>query len=159
MKETFETIKSIKDSGNQISVHFDSSNYEDIEDGIKYELSLFYDLFKVKPKIISAHRPDKAFTENQIEIAEIEHTYEPKYFKNIKYIADSRGAFRYGHPFDTKEYINRESIHLCIHPIWWVANKYESPLELIEEFLIMKSDKLEQSMSKNFYHYSYEKKN
>ena len=152
-KETFETINSIKDSGHEISIHFDSSNYEDIESGVKYELSLFYDLFKVKPKIISVHRPDTIFIENKVKINNIAHTYEPRFFKEIKYVSDSRGSFRYGHPFDTKEYIDRYSLHLCIHPIWWMTKKYTSVIDLIDDFLKRKSNRLKESMKQNFIPY------
>ncbi len=152
-EDNFKSINLIKQLGHQISIHFDSTNYTDIRKGVKYELSLFNELFGIEPKIISIHRPDKIFINNEISIKGVSHTYEPKFFHGLKYIADSRGSFRYGHPFQTKEFINRDSIHLCIHPIWWMTKKYKSPLDLIESYLDIKFEKLKESMEKNFLPY------
>ena len=156
-KHNLQSIRLIKDLGHEISIHFDSTNYDDIESGVYYELSLFDELFKIQPKIISIHRPDKIFIDNKINIKGVSHTYEPKFFRDIKYIADSRGSFRYGHPFETKEYINHQSIHLCIHPIWWMKESYESPIDLIESYLNDKSDSLKEAMKSNFIPYKEDK--
>ena len=156
-KDNFESIRFIKELGHEISIHFDSTNYDDIESGVFFELSLFRELFSVDPKIISIHRPDKIFIDNKIDLKGVSHTYEPKFFHDMKYIADSRGSFRYGHPFETKEYLNHQTIHLCIHPIWWMKENFQSPLDLIESYLSEKSDSLTEAMKSNFVPYKEEK--
>lgn len=156
-KENTESINFIKELGHEISIHFDSTYYDDIEEGVDYELSLFNKLFKTNPKIISIHRPDEAFIKNKINIEGIAHTYEPKFFHNIKYIADSRGSFRYGHPFKTEEFKRNQSIHLCIHPIWWMTEEYKTPNDVIDYYLNKKFSFLKESMKHNFIPYNEKK--
>lgn len=156
-KENFESINLIKELGHEISIHFDSNYYSDIKKGVEYELSLFNELFGIEPKIISIHRPDELFIKNKIDIGGIAHTYEPKYFHDIKYIADSRGSFRYGHPFESKEFKNNYSIHLCIHPIWWMTKSFLNANDVINYYLNEKFNSLKGSMRDNFIPYSEKK--
>ena len=55
-------------------------------------------------------------------------------FEDIKYFADSRGEFRYGHPTESEEFKKRKSIHLLIHPAWWMSDK-SNPIEIIQDII------------------------
>ncbi len=120
--QDFQNIQTIHELGHQISVHFDPSIYEDFHQGLKTEVQLFSDFFKQDVRIISLHRPNAFFQEYDAPIFGIEHTYQSKYFRQVKYISDSTGVWRFGHPFDTPEFAQRKSIHLLIHPIWWMLD-------------------------------------
>lgn len=114
-------IERIKDLGHQISLHFDPSVYEDsqIEQGIKVESALFKHLYKEQVKIVSFHRPADRFLNWNRNISGIEHTYLPKYFREMAYYSDSMGLWRYGNPFESDAYRNRSNIQVLIHPVWW----------------------------------------
>ena len=118
-------VKNIKTLGHNISIHFDF----DVGD-LEKEIDIFESFFDTEVDIISIHRPDLELL-NQIDV---EHTYLPKYFEDIKYFADSRGEFRYGHPTESEEFKKRKSIHLLIHPAWWMSDK-SNPIEIIQDII------------------------
>jgi hypothetical protein len=118
----YRWIKEIKEMGHTISIHFDPSIYEDFKLGFKKELSVFEAIFNTKLDIISLHRPNDFFQNFDEPILGIEHTYQFKYFKKVKYISDSTGVWRYGSPLESNEFKFGKSIHLLIHPIWWFVD-------------------------------------
>lgn len=125
--QDYENIMSIRRMGHAVSIHFDPSIYEDFHQGLQMEVNLFREFFKLDVDIISLHRPNAFFQEFDAPIFGIEHTYQSKYFRDVKYISDSTGIWRFGHPFDTPEFAQQKSIHLLIHPIWWMQ---EGPTNL-----------------------------
>ncbi len=116
----FDQVLAIRELGHKISIHFDPLIYQDFHQGLSQEIEIFERLFKEKVDIISLHRPNEFFQTYDAPIHGVEHTYQSKYFKEIKYISDSTGVFRFGHPFDSEEFAQGKSIHLLIHPVWWV---------------------------------------
>ncbi|MEX0284710.1 MAG: hypothetical protein AB3N23_08875 [Paracoccaceae bacterium] len=114
------SVEKIKALGHKISIHFDAVRYEDFEAGLKKEVSAFEDFFEVDVDLISLHRPNEFFLSHDQTIAGVQHTYQSKYLKEIKYVADSRGSFRFGPPEETEAFAEGKSIHLLIHPIWWM---------------------------------------
>ena len=141
-------IESIKSRGHHISIHFDPTLYKDIEAGLQKEKDLFEKLFDVQVKYISIHRPAEIFLNNHNAIAGVNHTYQPMYFKKIKYFADSQGQFRYGHPAKSKEFETLETIQLLIHPIWWVTEGPD-PLSKLHEFLDYRISQFKQHLASN----------
>ena len=119
--QNFESIQRIKDLGHHISLHFDPLIYEDYVKGLEEELEIFSRLFSFKPKVISIHRPNEDFL-NGVYLG-VSHTYQKKFFSEIKYISDSGGKFKFGHPLESDAFASRESIHLLLHPIWWVTDQ------------------------------------
>ena len=122
--QNYEAIKKIRALGHHISLHFDPLVYDDYVKGLAYELDVFAMLFGVNPKVISIHRPNDDFL-NGMSLG-VGHTYEERFFRKLKYISDSGGRFKYGHPLETDAFANKESIHLLLHPIWWVTDQEKS---------------------------------
>ena len=118
-------IKNIKTLGHEISIHFDF----EVGD-LKKEIDIFESFFDTKIKIISVHRPNLRLL-NKLNV---EHTYLPKYFEDVKYFSDSRGEFRYGHPTESEEFKKVKSIQLLIHPEWWMSDK-SNPIKIIEDII------------------------
>jgi len=120
-KENIDKINNIKSLGHEISLHFDPVIYDnDFIGGLKLELSIFEKIFSCEPQCISFHRPTSYFLNMDTPINNINHTYQSTYTKRIKYISDSQGQFKYDHPLTCNEFKNRKTIHLLIHPIWWI---------------------------------------
>ena len=116
-------LKEIKDLGHTISLHFDMTIYRNSKIGFSEESDLFNKIFKENINIVSIHRPIKDFLEKPDCYFDIPNTYEKTFTKDISYFSDSGGSFRYGHPLDSKAFLNNKNIQLCIHPVWWIDNK------------------------------------
>ncbi len=144
----FKLIKSIISRGHQVSIHFDPTIYEDIEAGFSEEKKLFEMIFNVEVKYISIHRPSEFFLNNPNAICGVNHTYNPIFFKQLKYFADSQGSFRFGHPLESEEFQKNQSIQLLIHPIWW-ATKSIHPLDRLNEFLNNRIENFKNHMALN----------
>jgi hypothetical protein len=144
----FSNVLQIRDLGHRISIHFDPTPYKNIHEGLQWEARTFQALFHVPVEIVSLHRPSAVFQEFDAPIGGIEHTYQSKYFRDIKYFADSTGVWRYGHPFDSPEFAANKTLHILIHPIWW-AQQGDDNLEKLRDHFAMRIEKLKQDFSDN----------
>ena len=117
----YNNILAIKNLGHKISIHFDPTIYEDFHAGLRKEVDIFRALFAEEVQLISIHRPNDFFQQFNEPILDIEHTYQSKYFRDIKYFADSTGVWRFGHPADSAEFADGKTMHVLIHPIWWMV--------------------------------------
>jgi len=145
---TIAQIKLIKQLGHEISIHFDPAIYrKNPLAGLKNELDLFKKLTGVAPKILSFHRPSKIFLNDELVLG-MPHTYQNKYFVDIKYISDSGGGFFYDHPLETDAFKSNNSIQLLVHPIWWMTDG-KNNLEKIKNYLIYKDIELSNHVAKN----------
>jgi hypothetical protein len=120
--QDFENVKKIQALGHEISIHFDPVIYDDFHAGLRKEVSLFTQIFETDVRIISLHRPNTFFQSFDEPIFGIEHTYQSKYFKKVKYFADSTGVWRHGHPGQSEDFKERKSLHVLIHPVWWMTD-------------------------------------
>lgn len=144
----YNNIMMIREMGHSVSIHFDPSIYEDFHEGLQQEVRIFREFFKQDVSIISLHRPNAFFQEFDAPIFGIEHTYQSKYFRDVKYISDSTGVWRFGHPFDTPEFAQQKSIHLLIHPIWWMLDGTTN-LDKLREYYAQRVDALKTDFSNN----------
>jgi hypothetical protein len=119
-KENFHCIHEIKKLGHSISIHFDTSGHVDFRKGLISEINYFQELFNVEIDIISIHTPNIDIMENDGPILGIEHTYQSKYCRDIKYFSDSTGVWRFGNPLHSQEFRDKKNMQLLIHPIWWM---------------------------------------
>lgn len=147
-KKHIQQIKSMRERGHVVSIHFDPTLYQDVEQGLEQEKILFETTFDVKVQYVSIHRPSAFFLNNANSICGVQHTYQPQYFKNIKYFADSKGAFLHGHPLDSKEWHNGDTIQLLIHPVWWITEG-NSPVSKLEELLEFRISSFKKHMASN----------
>lgn len=140
LKENIEKLKSIYNLGHQISLHFDPTIYdENYINRLKNELIILEKISSFKPDCISFHRPTPYFLQYDKPIGNIRHTYQSIYTKTIKYISDSQGSFRYDHPLNCRDFEVGNSIHLLIHPIWWINENNttlsKNPAETVNKYL------------------------
>lgn len=118
--ENITCIRQIRDMGHKVSLHFDPTAHEDVPAGLAKETRFFEETFDVPVDIVSIHRPSPEFVESNDPIAGIAHTYQDKYTKDIFYSSDSQGRFRFGMTSESEAFHERRSIHLLIHPVWWI---------------------------------------
>ena len=141
-------IKLMISNGHKVGLHFDPSLYDDVEEGFNYEKSFFESLFDTKVTFISIHRPAKYFLGSNDLIGGVGHSYQEKYFSQIKYFADSGGSFRYGSPIKSVEFDNNDSIQLVIHPVWWESEETD-PIVILSKFETRKSNKFKEGIADN----------
>lgn len=141
-------ISSMRDRGHRVSLHFDPTLYEDVEQGFNQERRIVEHAFETTIDYVSIHRPSDYFLGNPERIAGVTHTYHPKLFQDIKYFADSQGRFRFGHPLESEEFAAGRTIQLLIHPIWWKHDLPE-PVDKLRTFLTERVDRFEHHMAAN----------
>lgn len=146
--DNLSMITSMRDRGHRISLHFDPTLYDDVEQGFELERRIFEQAVDTTIEYVSIHRPSDYFLGNPEQIAGVTHTYHPKLFEETKYFADSQGRFRYGDPLESEEFKTRRSIQLLIHPIWWKHDLSE-PVEKLRAFLSERVDRFEHHMAAN----------
>jgi hypothetical protein len=124
-RQTYKTIQSLKNMGHHVGLHFDLSwnpdvEWENVLNQCNEEKRIFETLTGISPcNVISFHNPHK-FTELVLNnsIAGMMHTYEQRYFSDIKYLSDSQGWYEgcMCKVFQEKRY---QKIQLLLHPYIW----------------------------------------
>lgn len=114
-------VEEIQSLGHVVSLHFDPVVHQDIDAGFRREARILEEITGRPLDIVSLHRPGAFLEDNNRPLPGVRHTYEDAYFRDIKYISDSGGAFKYGHPLDSEAFREGRPIHLLLHPIWWMT--------------------------------------
>lgn len=137
-KNSFEILKEIIDLGHEIGLHFDEKRYKisdinSLEFYINKECKILGELLDKEVKVVSMHRPSKWILENNVKFKNIIDSYSKEFFKNFKYLSDSRMFWRE----DVLNIIRKESynkLHILTHPFWY-SNKNETLKEKLISFI------------------------
>lgn len=142
--KVYKVIHELKDMGHHVGLHFDLSwnpdiRWENVPEQCNEEKKLFKALTDIEPcNIISFHNPH-IFSDLILNksIARMEHTYEKRYFSDIKYLSDSQGWYEgcMCRIFAKKKY---QKIQLLIHPYIWPN---ETKGNFIEDMSVMIKNK------------------
>lgn len=118
-------LKQIVSYGHTLGLHFDEMAYKDevgdplaIREKIEKECSVLTDALDLPIKTFSFHRPSKEILDAQIEIEGLVNSYASTFFKDFKYLSDSRRRWR--EPVD--EIIESEQyprLHILTHAFWY----------------------------------------
>ena len=117
-KDSRRAVSAIRAMGHSVSLHFDPTVHEDVVAGFEEEKSAIEPITGPL-SVVSIHRPGEFLTNGRS--LSVPHTYEKRYFEELKYISDSGGAFSYGYPTDDAAFAEGKPMHVLIHPIWWIA--------------------------------------
>ena len=120
-KKNMNHILKIFNMGHEIGLHFDEARYsEDIIENINKEIFLLEQYIGTEIKSFSMHRPSEETlrAEYSLKNGEIVNTYSRKFFKEFKYISDSRRNWRED-PIETIKSGKYSKIHILTHPIWY----------------------------------------
>jgi hypothetical protein len=117
-------LKKIADVGHEIGLHFDETQYcgfpgeKDIVKNIQKELNLLEQAVEHPITVVSMHRPSKMTLEANIAIPNVINSYSQIFFKEFKYISDSRHNWREDPEaiISLRQY-NR--LHILTHPFWY----------------------------------------
>lgn len=153
-KSSRDGLKQIVDGGHTIGLHFDevcypelSGNMEAVKRKIMEEAELLSGAVGCKVDIVSMHRPSQFVLEADIDIPEMINSYGKTYFKEFKYLSDSRRRWR--EPVDEIiESGGYERLHILTHPFWY--NETEEDIhETVSKFVNGGNDFRYQVMASN----------
>ena len=133
-------LSQIYQLGHTVALHFDLNAYVPpfIQD-LERDLRVFSNYFAfATTDIVSIHLAgkNKSYLKDLLLPQSIRHTYEGIYCSNIYYSSDSTGRWRFGCPVETEAFLERRSIQLLTHPLWWVyPGRDDEPLSKLHSFL------------------------
>ena len=120
------TLHSLKARGHEIGLHFDAALYENdleaLSEAAEFECGILQDILGQRIEVISFHRPNPALLGLSDTLAGRIHAYQPKFFNEMGYCSDSRGAWHHGHPLEHHAVSERTALQLLTHPIWWTGS-------------------------------------
>lgn len=143
----WENVRALTDLGHNVGLHFDASLYDQqagkLEAAAARECDILEAIIGQDVTSISFHRPAKTLLGIDQKLAGRQHAYEPQFFSDIAYVADSRGLFRYGHPLCHVAFKARKAMQLLIHPIWWPECEAVNKMALLDGFLTSRAELLQ----------------
>lgn len=152
-KKYSDIIYEIISLGHQLGLHFDESTYKienktDLNNCIEKEINLIRNYFSINIYAVSMHRPSKCLLNNDIKLDKYINTYEKRFFKDFKYLSDSRRQWKEG-CICNKININKyNKLHILIHPFWW-TDKDINFNERMFDYIRDKANKLETDLENN----------
>lgn len=119
--EVIEILIKIRNMGHWTGLHVDLPNTAlfknvTIEEATNILFKSFSSLVPFEP-VISYHRPTRDVFGLKFE--SFVNTYENRFFKDIKYLSDSKKNWREGCPCQVILEGKYEQLQLLTHPVWW----------------------------------------
>ena len=154
-------INEIKDMGHEVSLHFDISNYPEIDPGneqeklqlkIIEESDVISSLIKENISSFSLHRPlkigSKILFGDMSYVCGLINCYSDQLMSS--YYSDSKGGWRCGDPLKRyKPMLDVPINQLLVHPIWWDEN-HQHPEERIKFFYDRKTSNISKELCSKF---------
>ena len=119
--EVTNILSKIRSMGHWIGLHVDLPSTplikgKAIEEATEILFRSFSALIPFEP-VISYHRPAKEVF--GLSFQSFANTYEDRFFKDIKYLSDSKKNWREGCPCQAILEGKYQQLQLLTHPIWW----------------------------------------
>lgn len=159
-----DILQFIAGMGHTIGLHFDEVAYLKIlhRDGklkpneytrtlkslIQKEAEILSNAIDLKINVVSMHRPSTFCLESDLQIPGIINTYSQEFFKNFKYLSDSRRHWRE----DALAYICEEKfekLHILTHAFWYY-DKEISLKDTLTFYIDEARDDRYEMMNRNF---------
>lgn len=147
-------LQRIYDTGHDIGLHFDETQYKYDDIGELIQLitrerdMLSSALNGIPITSVSMHRPSVDVLHANLNIPGIVNSYGDLFFKRFKYFSDSRMRWRED-VFSGVDINTNSSLHVLTHPIWYTTD-IESIEERLLHFTSEKTRKLYADISSNF---------
>jgi UDP-N-acetylglucosamine 2-epimerase len=148
-------VKEILSFGHHLGIHFDCDAYgdniteEEINSECSKEVEIMKKWFNKNVDAVSFHRPSKLVLEGSASLTfPIIHTYMKSLLKDVHYVSDSRGEWKYGHPFEQLAFKNKKPMQILTHPIWW-NERPNSPYHSLLNFIDENKISIDKNLAKN----------
>jgi len=110
--------------GHEIGLHFDEASYapalrpDEVVQNIIKECGLLFALLETRVSTVSMHRPSKSTLEADFQIPGIVNSYGKTFFRDFKYLSDSRRRWR--EPvLDIIRSGEFDRLHILTHAFWY----------------------------------------
>jgi hypothetical protein len=131
-------LAAIAGQRHEIGLHFDAALYADddraLEAAAEAECAVLEQILGRPVAAISFHRPAPRLRGRAGRLAGRRHAYEPRFFSEMGYCSDSRGAWHHGGPLDHPAVAAGRALQLLIHPIWWRDGAGATVQERLDRF-------------------------
>lgn len=143
-KENRLMLERIKKCGHEIGLHFDETQYDCYNDmcllaqKIENEINVLSEIIAAPVTTVSMHRPSKTILEANLTINNTINSYSHVFFREFKYLSDSRMNWRED-PFDCIKGKKYNRLHILTHPFWYeeseisMKNKLSSFIKAAEK--------------------------
>jgi hypothetical protein len=131
-------LAAIAGEGHAIGLHFDASLYPDddraLESAADAECAVLEQVLGRPVAMISFHRPAPRLRGRAGRLAGRRHAYEARFFAEMGYCSDSRGAWHFGAPLEHPAVAAGRALQLLTHPIWWQDGAGATVQERLDRF-------------------------
>lgn len=153
-RESKMYIANILKNGGNIGLHFDETQYaisseKDMETYVHYEIEMLSNIVERRINVVSMHRPSEKFLSSNIKFKDAVNSYNDIYFREMKYVSDSRRFWRE----DIDEIVEEEKykrLHILIHPFWYMKDKEKSLKQTLKENILNAALSYYDNMNNNF---------
>jgi hypothetical protein len=151
------SLAQLRELGHRVGLHFDTTHYvnadgsNDLADAIYCEFRVLAAVIHDPIDIISFHNPVPELVNRERSNGLPPHTYEPRFFRDLTYIADSGGEWRFGAPFERQGFREGTAVHLLTHPIWWAHDEPEAnTISTLKRYTVSHMMRLDESLARGF---------
>lgn len=153
-KKSRKYIEDIIINGGKIGLHFDEMQYDiktekELKEYLQMEANILSDIVGVNIDAVSMHRPSEKFLSGDMEFDNIINSYSKTYFKDMKYLSDSRRYWREDIDMIIKRDIYQK-LHILVHPFWYFANSEKDLKQTLRESILDASLVYYDNLSENF---------
>jgi hypothetical protein len=148
-------LKEIASMGHEIGLHFDETQYMGssfspihIVKCIQKELGILEQIIERPITVVSMHRPSQSIIEADITIPNAVNSYSQTFFKEFKYISDSRHNWR-ENPETIVSSGQYKRLHILTHPFWY-TDKITSCRDKLFSFITAGNISRYYAMNDNF---------
>ena len=146
-------LRRIAELGHTVGLHFDASLYEDDSAALDLaagnECATLESMLGKPVTIVSFHRPAASLLGRAAPVAGRRHAYEPRFFNDMGYCSDSRGAWHHGAPLDHPAVAAGRALQLLTHPLWWDRDTPLDPVTVLDKFRAQRDGVLAAALSAN----------
>lgn len=157
--ESRRLITRLGELGHHVGLHFDTAIApafsEDLlatcDAAIAQEFRALASVVDRPVEMISLHHPRPELINRERLPGGLPHTYEPRFFSDLTYVADSGGRWRFGGPFERPAFREGTAIHLLTHPIWWAHDAPDAePGHTLAKFAARLDERLRYDLARGF---------
>ena len=155
-KDSINAVRTIHRLGHDIGLHFDETNYSITKENgflasVRLELEIMREVVKLPVQSVSMHRPSQEtlmHNWNFKDLGGVINSYSEKYFREFKYLSDSRMYWR-ENPFEAIADGRYPQLHILTHPFWYSESEEDTRSKLLH-FVKQASFDRYNSMNDNF---------
>lgn len=153
-RESRECISKITKNGGNIGLHFDETQYnisdiDEMKDYVDKEAEILSNVINAKVEVVSMHRPSEKVLSKNIVFPDIINSYSEVYFKQMKYLSDSRRHWRekVDDIIDSGIY---PRLHILTHPFWYMRSYEKTLKQTLIDAVVKASLDYYDSLNNNF---------